>query len=294
MFMSTNNIVLVHGLWMTPLSWEYWAHHYTERGYSVFAPSWPGMERDIRALRRAPQTYADIGVRQIVDHYEKLVVDLEEPPILIGHSFGGLVVQELLDRGLGACGVAIASAPIKGVWTLPYSTIRVVTPQLINPRNNHRCVPLTPAQFHYAFMNTSDREESFRVYQRYAVPGPDHVLFQAELANFNPFSETAVNVRRNNRAPLLMIAGSKDHVIPPSVVKANVKRYRYSQAVTDYKEFPDRTHFIVGQTGWQEVANYALDWCLDQQLIIECEQKRALQQLKRVQWRQAESGKAAA
>ncbi len=153
--MGTNNIVLVHGLWMTPLCWEYWAHHYTERGYCVFAPSWPGMERDIRALRRQPETYANIGVKQIVDHYEKLVIELESPPILIGHCFGGLVVQALLDRGLGACGVAIASAPIKGVWTLPYSTMRVVTPQLVNPRNNRRAVPLTPAQFHYAFMNTA-------------------------------------------------------------------------------------------------------------------------------------------
>ena len=153
--MGTNNIVLVHGLWMTPLSWEFWAHHYTERGYSVYAPSWPGMERDVRALRRAPETYADLGFKRIVDHYEKLVIELESAPILIGHSFGGLVVQSLLDRGLGACGVAIASAPIKGIWTLPYSTMRVVTPQLINPRNNRRCVPLTPAQFHYAFMNTS-------------------------------------------------------------------------------------------------------------------------------------------
>ena len=277
--MGTNNVVLVHGLWMTPLSWEYWANHYTERGYSVYAPSWPGMERDVRALRRDPESYADIGFKQIVDHYEKLVIELEHAPILIGHSFGGLVVQALLDRGLGACGVAIASAPIKGIWTLPYSTIRVVTPQLINPRNNHRCVPLTPAQFHYAFMNTSSREESFRIYQRYAVPGPDHVLFQTELANFNPFAETAVNVRRNNRAPLLMIAGSADHVSPPAVVKANVKAYRRSTATTEYQEFADRTHFIIGQSGWQEVANYALDWVRDQELLTQREARRMVREL---------------
>jgi len=277
--MGTNNIVLIHGLWMTPLSWEYWAHHYTERGYSVYAPSWPGMERDIRALRRAPETYAQIGIRQIIDHYERVVLELVEPPILIGHSFGGLVVQALLDRGLGACGVAIASAPIKGIWTLPYSTIRVVTPQLINPRNNHRCVPLTPNQFHYAFMNTSTREESFRIYQRYAVPGPDHVLFQTELANFNPFAETAVNVRRNTRAPLLMIAGGADHVSPPSVVKANVRAYRRSTATTEYHEFADRTHFIIGQSGWQEVANYALDWVRDQEVLTQREAHRMVREL---------------
>ena len=281
--MGTNNIVLIHGLWMTPLSWEYWAHHYTERGYSVYAPSWPGMERDIRALRRDPQSYANVGIRQIVDRYEELVLELESPPILVGHCIGGLVVQALLDRGLGACGVAIASAPVKGVWTLPYSTMRVVTPQLINPRNNHRAVPLTPAQFHYAFLHTESLEDSFRIYQRYAVPGADHVLFQTELANFNPFAETAVNVRRNNRAPLLLVAGAQDHVIPPRVVKANQKLYRHSSAITEYKEFQDRTHFIIGQSGWQEVANCALDWARDQELLIEREQKRIARQMRMLQ-----------
>ena len=281
--MGTNNIVLIHGLWMTPLSFEYWAHHYTERGYSVYAPSWPGMERDIRALRRQPDAYANVGIKQIVDHYEKLVLELESPPILVGHCIGGLVVQGLLDRGLGACGVAIASAPIKGVWTLPYSTMRVVTPQLINPRNNHRSVPLTPAQFHYAFMNTCTAEQSFHAFQRYAVPGPDHVLFQTELANFNPFAETAVNVLRNNRAPLLMVAAAQDHLIPPSIVKSNVKRYRHSAAVTEYKEFPDRTHFIIAQSGWQEVANYSLDWARDQQDRIEREQRHIARQVQALQ-----------
>jgi alpha-beta hydrolase superfamily lysophospholipase len=269
--MGTNNIVLVHGLWMTPLSFEYWAHHFTERGYSVFAPSWPGMERDIRALRRSPDSYADLGFRRLVDHYERLILELDSAPIVMGHCFGGLVVQALLDRGLASCGVAIASAPIKGVWTLPYSTLRVVTPQLMHPR---ACVPLTPQQFHYAFMNHTSAEESFHVYQRYAVPGADHVLFQAELANFNPFAETAVNTRRNNRAPLLMIAGSQDHLIPPSIVKANVRAYRKSSAVTEYKEFPGRTHFIIAQPGWQEVANFALDWARDQELLVEREQRR--------------------
>ena len=277
--MGTNNVVLIHGLWMTPLSLEYWANHYTDRGYSVYAPSWPGMERDVRALRRAPESYADIGFKQIVDHYEKLVIDLKHAPILIGHSFGGLVVQALLDRGLGCCGVAIASAPIKGIWTLPYSTMRVVTPQLLT-MHSHRCAALTPAQFHYAFMNTSSREESFLIYQRHAVPGPDRVLLQTELANFNPFAETAVNTRRNNRAPLLLIAGSEDHLIPPRIVKANFHAYRHSTAVTEYKEFPGRTHFIIGQSGWEEVANFTLRWARGQEVLVEREQRRIAREVR--------------
>jgi pimeloyl-ACP methyl ester carboxylesterase len=272
--MGTNNIVLIHGLWMTPLSLEYWSHHYTEHGYRVHAPSWPGMEADLRTLRRSPEGFAGLGFRRIVDHYEKLVVELEGAPILMGHCFGGLVVQSLLDRGLGACGVAIASAPIRGVWSMPYSKMRVIAPQLVNPRNARRSVPLSPSQFQYAFMNTSSEEESLRAYQRYAVPAAGHLLFQAELANFNPFAETAVDTRRNNRAPLLMIAGGEDHLIPPSIVKANLRAYRHSMAVTEYKEFRKRTHFIVAQDGWQEVADYALDWARDQELIVQREQRR--------------------
>jgi len=151
--------------------------------------------------------------------------------------------------------------------------MRVVTPQLLT-MHSHRCAALTPAQFHYAFMNTSSREESFLTYQRYAVPGPDRVLLQTELANFNPFAETMVNTRRNNRAPLLLVAGTEDHLIPPRIVKANHRAYRHSTAVTEYKEFPGRTHFIIGQSGWEEVANYSLDWARDQQLLVEREQRR--------------------
>jgi len=277
--MATNNIVLIHGLWMTPLSFEYWAHHYSELGYSVYAPSWPGMERDIRALRRAPDGYAALGIREIVEHYERFALALDEPPILIGHGFGGLVVQSLLDRGLGTCGVAVASAPIKGIWTLPYSKMRVVTPQLIDPRNTGRPVVLTPAQFHYAFMNNSSRDEASRFHERYVVPGPRRVLLQTELANLNPFAETAINVRRNNRAPLLLIAASQDHLSPPSTVRANARAYRNSLATTEYREFPGRTHFIIAQSGWQEVANFAIDWVRDQEMLKQREARRIVREM---------------
>jgi pimeloyl-ACP methyl ester carboxylesterase len=272
--MPTNNIVLIHGLWMTPASLEGWTYHCLERGFNVYAPGWPGMERDIRALRRDPQAYARIGIRQIVDHYERLVLELDSPPIIIGHCIGGLVVQALLNRGLGLCGVALAPVPVKGVWRLPWSTLRVFAPQLINPRNLRRSVALTPAQFHYAMMNDRTREESDRVYQRYAVAAPDHLLFQAELANFNPYAESEVNVRRAKRPPLLMVAGKLDHVAPPSVVKANFRLYRHSAAVTEYREFAGRTHFMIGQEGWQEIADHVIDWARGQQLLREREKRR--------------------
>jgi pimeloyl-ACP methyl ester carboxylesterase len=129
-------------------------------------------------------------------------------------------------------------------------------------------------------MNTSSREESFLAYQRHAVPGPDRVLVQTELANFNPFAETAVNTRRNNRAPLLLIAGSKDHLIPPRIVKANFHAYRHSTAVTEYKEFPGRTHFVIGQSGWEEVADFTLRWARGQEVLVEREQRRIAREVR--------------
>lgn len=277
--MASNNIVLVHGLWMTPLSFEYWAHHYGERGYRVHVPGWPGMDHDIRSLRRAPESFASLGIRQIVDHYERIVLGLEEPPILVGHGLGGLVVQALLDRGLGTCGVAVASAPIRGIWTLPYIKMRVVTPQIFATRLHGRCVNLTPGQFHQGFMNNASRDEAIRTYERYVVPGPSRVLLQAELANFNPFADTSINVRRNSRAPLLMIAASQDRLSPPSMVKANVRAYRGSIAITEYREFPGRAHFLIAQGGWQEVADHAIDWVRDQELLKQREARRIVREL---------------
>ena len=259
---KSNPIVLIHGLWMTARCWENWTKRYTEKGHRVIAKSWPGMDIDINELRRDPSPIANLGITEIVAHYETLIRELDSPPIIVGHSFGGLITQVLLDRGLGAAGVAIAPAPVKGILFLPFSTLKVSFPALSNPANNHRAVPLSPEQFHYAFTNNLSEEESLAVYERYAVPGPDHVLFQAALANFNPHAATSVNFQNDERAPLLLISGGRDHVSPESVVEANFRLYGNSSATTEYREFPERTHYTLGQAGWEEVADYSLGWAL--------------------------------
>ncbi len=257
-----NSVVLINGLWMTALSWENWVKRYTDKGFRVIGKSWPGMDVDINELRRNPAPIAVLGITKIVEHYEKIIREMDSAPIIIGHSFGGLITQILVDRGLGAAGVAIAPAPVKGIIFLPFSTLKVSFPALSNPANNHRALPLSPEQFHYAFTNNLSEEESLAVYNRYAVPGPDHVLFQAAFANFNPHAATAVDFQNDARSPLLLISGGKDHVSPASVVEANFKLYGKTKAVTEYKEFPERTHYTLGQQGWEEVADYALDWAL--------------------------------
>ena len=258
-----DTIVLIHGLWMTARSWEHWADRYTGRGFNVIARSWPGMDGDVEGLRRDPSAIADLGIGEIVDYYDGIIRELARPPIIMGHSFGGAFTQILLDRGLGAAGVAIDSAAVKGVLTLPLSTLRSGFPVLKSPANTHKAVMLTPEEFHYAFTNTLSEEDSAAVYERYAVPGPGRVLFQGALANFNPRAATKVDFHNDDRAPLLIVAGGEDHVSPDAINRATARHQGKSKAITAYKEFPGRSHYTLGQAGWEEVADYALDWALE-------------------------------
>ncbi|HEX4338791.1 MAG TPA: alpha/beta fold hydrolase [Polyangiaceae bacterium] len=257
---SPTNIVLIPGLWLTALSWEKWVERYAASGHRVIAKSWPGMDGDIQALRRDPSAVANVGVIEVVEHYESIIRGLDSPPIIIGHSFGGLVTQILLDRGLGKAGVALDSAPAKGILVLPWSELKSGFPALKNPANSHRAVALTSEEFHYAFTNTMTEAESAKAYERYAVPGPGRVLFQAALANFNPHAATRIHFENDDRAPLLIIAGEKDHVSPPSVNVANAKLQHKSTAITAFKQFAGRPHFLIGAPGWEEIADFALSW----------------------------------
>ncbi len=264
---TPNYIVLIHGLWMTPLSWEHWIDRYEARGFRVLAPAWPGMAWDTDELRRDPSGIKYLGIQEIVDHYDAIIRGLDRPPIIMGHSFGGAFTQILLDRGLGAAGVAIDSAAVKGVLTLPWSTLKSVFPVLKNPANYRKAVALSFEEFRYAFTNTLSEEESHAAYERYAVPGPGRVLFQAALANFNSRATTSVDFHNDDRAPLLFIAGGKDHVSPAAINEENARHYHKSEAVTVYEEFPLRSHFTLGEEGWEQVADYALSWAVENAVV---------------------------
>jgi pimeloyl-ACP methyl ester carboxylesterase len=257
--MNVTTIVLINGLWMAALSWEHWARHYTNKGYRVIAANWPGMEGDIEQLRRDPSTYTSLGLPEVVDHYEQIIRELETPPIIIGYGFGGLVTQILLDRGWGAAGVAIASAPVRGIARLPLSMLKLAFSVLGKSLSN-KAASLTTQQFHRAFANTLTETESLDAFKRYSAPAPNRVLLQTALANFTSHTAATVNFRNDTRAPLLLIAGGKDRVAPSSLVKANFDLYRESKAETDYKEFSDQAHFTLLQE--TKVADYVLGWAL--------------------------------
>ncbi len=257
--MNVTTIVLIPGLWLTALSWESWVKHYSDKGYCVVARSWPGMEGDIEQLRGDPSSFASLGMEDVVNHYEQIIRELETPPIIIGHGFGGLVTQILLDRGWGAAGVAIASAPVKGIVRLPLSMLKLAFSALGNSLSN-KAASLTAQQFRRAFTNSLTESESLDAFNRYTVPAPNRVLLQTVFANFSPHSATTVNFRNDTRAPLLLVAGGKDRVVPSSVVRANFEFYRESKAETDYKEFSDHAHFTLLQE--TKVADYVLGWAL--------------------------------
>jgi alpha-beta hydrolase superfamily lysophospholipase len=257
--MNVTTIVLIPGLWMTALSWEHWVKHYTDKGYCVIAANWPGMEGDIELLRRDPSTFTSLGLPEVVDHYEQIIRELESPPIIIGYGLGGLLTQILLDRGWGAAGVAIASAPVKGIARLPLSMLKLAFSVLGKSLSN-KAASLTAQQFHRAFANSLTETESLDAFKRYIVPAPNRVLLQTAFANFTPHSATTVNFRNDTRAPLLLVAGGKDRIVPSSIVKANFDLYRESKAETDYKEYPEQTHLTLLQE--TKVADYVLGWAL--------------------------------
>ena len=257
--MNVTTIVLIPGLWMTALCCEHWVKHYSDKGYSVVARSWPGMEGGIEQLRRDPGSFASLGLKDVVDHYEQIIRELETPPIIIGYGFGGLVAQILLDRGWGAAGAAIASAPVRGIARLPLSVLKLAF-SVIGKSHSNKTASLTAEQFHRAFTNSLTETESLDAFKRYVVPAPYRVLLQTAFANFISDSAATVNFRNDTRAPLLLLAGGKDRIVPRSIVKANFELYRESKADTDYKEFPDQTHFSLLQE--TKVADYVLGWAI--------------------------------
>jgi pimeloyl-ACP methyl ester carboxylesterase len=258
-----DTIVLVHGFWVTPRSWEKWIPYYESKGYHVLAPAYPGLEVEVEALNRDPSPIERLTVPAIMTRLESVVGALETPPILMGHSAGGAFVQLLLDRGYGAVGVAIDSAPTEGVRVTPLSQLKASFPVLKNPANRHKAVALTYDEWRYIFTNTFEEIDARAAYERYHVPASGGIFWDSVLANFIPGpQEIAVNYENDARAPLLFISGGEDHLMQPAVQRSNAKHYR-SNTITEIKEFEGRSHLMPAQNGWEEVADYALAWAVD-------------------------------
>ncbi len=254
----TKTIVFIHGLWMHSSSWQQWMDYFNEQGYNTLNPGWPGHPSTVADCRSNPATIANRGVTEIVDSYAQIINTLPEPPIVIGHSFGGLIAQILLGQNLASGGIAINPAPMKGVWQLPLSVLKASLPVLGNPFNFKKTNSLTFKQFCYGFANTLSEKEARELYENCTIPTPCKPLFQAATASFAG-SETKVNTENTNRGPLLITGGEKDNQAPPILGKASIKKYN-SSVISDFKLFDGRGHSIAIDNGWKEIAEYSHSW----------------------------------
>jgi non-heme chloroperoxidase len=253
-----NPVVFVHGLWMLAASWQPWRSFFEDNGYATVAPGWPDDPETTTQARANPEVFAGKSIRQVTDHMAEVISALQHQPAVIGHSFGGLITQQLAGRGLAAVSVPIDSAPFRGVLPLPLSALRSAFPVIGNPANYRRAVMLTYEQFRFSFANAVSENEARRLYEAYPVAGSGIPLFQAATANINPFTEARVDSKNPRRGPMLIITGEKDHIAPHAIASASYKKQKRNRAATDIHEIPDRGHSLVFDSGWQEVAEAAL------------------------------------
>lgn len=253
-------IVFVHGLWLHASSWNPWRAFFDEAGYATLAPGWPGEPETVADSRRRPEAFVGLGVAEVTEHYASIIRSLKRAPLLIGHSFGGLVVQKLLGQGLGAGGVAIDAAPFRGVLPVPFSAIRSAFPVLRDPANRKRAVSLSRAQFRYGFANAVSPAVADQLYDTFAIPAPGRPLFQAVTANLDPRTEASVDFESAKRGPLLMISGDEDHTVPYAITRASYDKQKRAKTVTELETFPNRGHSLTIDPGWRELAAHARDF----------------------------------
>ncbi len=255
-------LLLIHGAWLSARSWENFADYFDKRGFAVSTPEWPRKDGDVEELRAEADELKGLGLTEIVDHHEELIRALDEPPVLIGHSYGGLIVELLLDRGLGRAGVAISPAPPKGILVLPFSTLKAAAPALAHPSKWHGVVTLTLEEFTYGFVNTFSPDEAAAAYERYAVPETGQIFYEAGFANFHFNPPTELQFKNAERAPLLIVGAEEDHTVPASLARKQYEKYERSPATTEFLEFEGRPHLLMAAEGWEEVAA-AIDSWLD-------------------------------
>ncbi|HEY0487603.1 MAG TPA: alpha/beta hydrolase [Mycobacteriales bacterium] len=251
-------VVFIHGLWLLPSSWDRWAALFAEAGYAPVAPGWPDDPDTVAEANAHPEVFADKTVGQVADSYAAIIDKLDRKPVVIGHSFGGLLTQMVAGRGLAAASVAIDAAPFRGVLPLPLTALRSASPVLGNPANRHRAIPLTYEQFRYAFANAVSEDEARELYDTFAVPASGAPLFQAATANLNPWTEAKVDTENADRGPMLIMSGERDHTVPRAIAEASFRAQERNPGVTEFVEMPGRGHALTIDSGWREVAGTAL------------------------------------
>lgn len=254
------NVVFIHGLWVSHTAWQPWIERFAASGHHAVAPAWPGERPTAAETRLNADDQAGIGIDELTEHFAATLEQFDTQPMVIGHSFGGLIAQKLLGQNKVAAAIAIDPAPIKGVKPLPLAQLRSAFPVLGNPLNRGRAKGLTEAQWRYGFGNALTVEESNALWEQWSIPSPGRPLFEAATANFSGHSPAKVDTANGTRGPLLITGGTADHTVPFVSAKATYGLYQRSSATTDFHEFEGRGHSLTIDGGWRDVADVALSW----------------------------------
>jgi pimeloyl-ACP methyl ester carboxylesterase len=249
----TQEILLIHGMYMNARSWQPWVSMGNDRGFACTALSWPFHEGEPAHLRsKIDPALGRLTFGQIVGFYKKYIESLAARPMLIGHSIGGLVVQKLVNDGYAHSAVVISSAPPQGILSLDPTFYRANFPH-INPFAGNRPIEMTRKRFHFTFGNTMSRADSDIAFTNFVVPESRNV----------PRSTLTTQAKidfKKPHVPLLMISGDTDHLIPLTLAKRNFAAYKLVAGDIEFREFSGRSHFICNEPGWEEVANVAFNW----------------------------------
>ncbi|MEO8149746.1 MAG: alpha/beta hydrolase [Bacteroidia bacterium] len=251
--MTLEKIIFIHGMCVNNEYWKEWINYFDNKGYECAAPPWP-MHDGRAAILRKNYPDAALGkltLEMVLNFYIDLLSKMITQPILIGHSMGGLLVQLLINRGFGKCGIAIHSAPPAGLISFKFSFL-ASNVFLFNPLKINSPFLMTFKEFQYTNVNGLPLKEQHDLYNSYVIPESINIprgVFTTGKINF-----------KKTHAPLLLTAGLQDHIIPASLNEKNFKRYKNSNSITHFKRFDGRVHFVIKQEGWKEVADFILEW----------------------------------
>lgn len=254
--LKTRDVVFITGAFVTHQGWDPWRTHFEAHGYRTVAPAWPYKDLPAEVLRdRQPYDtdLADLTLTELIDHYLDIVHSFSEKPIVIGHSLGGLIAQIIVNRGQAAAGVAIHSAPPFGIVPYEFSFVRAGWKSLGLFTSLRKTYLMSFHDWQYAFVNGMPLQEQQKAYLENAIPESKRVVRGALT--------TAARVNwKKSHAPLLIVSGDQDHIFPARINMRNFKRYLPSDSIVEYKEFAGRNHFVLGQSGWKEEADFILGW----------------------------------
>ncbi len=255
--MSKGNIVFIHGMWGSEVCWENYRVFFSELGYTCHTPTLPGHGG---TQGQADHSLASLGLADYYQFMTAYIGKLPEKPIIIGHSMGALIAQQLAAKQLSCATIALTPAPSYGVFGITPSVFRIFSKILFSWafwRKTHR---LSFANAGYAMLHKlSDTDQK----KAYATMGAEsgRAIFEIGYWMLDRHKASAVNSQQVH-TPMLIIGAVDDRITPISVVRRTAKKF----AKADYHEFSNHAHWVIGQPNWQDIAMYCESWLDKQQL----------------------------